>query len=1207
MNTIKITLRTSGSIADLYKDFNLYVGGYNNKMIEVYVPKSLIYTNEENTFISAVKIGAILTSTTGALVNTNSYYLDYVDEETVNGIVYAVYESQLPKEFTVYQGTQQIVANLVNINNTDPENPVILSVVTTQTANVDVLLSSYLADETLDPTQVEVIMAELALKQDADTTGNTTEINIAPISTTKEVVPAINALGTQVNTNVGNITANTEDIAQNAEDIAYLQAHMTTGENFVGEFPTQTTLPTNEQLQTFVYGIEGRNPLNGDVVIFTLTVEGGTDLVYKYFYTAEGWRYYAIPSLEASSNGTLGSLKGTYGVGSTNTTLVDIAGGQILNIWIKDGTDTYRNIREYLNTNATSIANIIAGNTSVGQAVKALQDGLGNNIVNTYLTQNSGATKQYVRDYSLPREFNDTYFISSTGYQTDIPTTPVSGIQFSEVSSAIGDLTLFQLEKINEADFELSSKNSSSNAIYVSADQNCTVYFRMTTQAQNDGVNWIDLSVELTNSATLTAGEIYKIQLGTTFSYLGNTILTMTVDDLTRQTFEVVTQSSTTTTFSVYSNATYPSSYNLAVQSLVNIVAQGDLGEQPVYELTGTLVEEKINFEIPTMIVLNENTEAKFVLNYTTVTAPADDVEVTLTYGEQAVRLITPYNQNSGNALVSYLKQTNNQFTSGVQNWTFKGFVQYIGSDISILVDIDDLTNIQEQITTITEQLTGLPINEVVDATTKILIHATASVAFNLYLEAGTTKDTNINWGDLTNEDITSWGTKQHTYAITGYYWIIITSNTGTLVNMPQLYVNKQTDKSLYYKVILSNLLTSIIDNSFDECNSLNSIILSNNITSIGNYAFHLCAGLTSITLTRNILSIGNNAFQDCYYLTSITLSSLTSIGDYCFSGCYGLISIKIPRTLTSIGSSIFLGCASLVSIIIPDNITSIGDYAFYVCRYLTSIIIPLNVTSIGNQTFNGCSALRTMTILATTPPILSDINAISSATTAIYVPASSLTAYKTATNWSTYADIIYPIADGEYIEGMTTDIENLDIYKVGGNTIYGGTLSSDLNAETKSGFYTCYTGTTGLSAEMTALGVSFFVEHINSSVGVNGATQKAIAFVSTSIIIFERVKIGGVWGTWFRHILTATATLPSASWTGSSAPYTKAVTVSGIYANDTPSIDLDLSAVAYANVEAMQTDWAKIYRAVPTADTITFYASEVPTADISLQIKVVR
>lgn len=86
----------------------------------------------------------------------------------------------------------------------------------------------------------------------------------------------------------------------------------------------------------------------------------------------------------------------------------------------------------------------------------------------------------------------------------------------------------------------------------------------------------------------------------------------------------------------------------------------------------------------------------------------------------------------------------------------------------------------------------------------------------------------------------------------------------------------------------------------------------------------------------------------------------------------------------------------------------------------------------------------------------------------------------------------------------------------------------------------------------------------------------------------------------------TYTATIPSASWTGSEAPYTKAVTVTGIASTDNPIIDLVLTGT-YATDVAMVEDWAKIYRGVTTANTITFHANEVPSADIAIQAKVVR
>lgn len=89
------------------------------------------------------------------------------------------------------------------------------------------------------------------------------------------------------------------------------------------------------------------------------------------------------------------------------------------------------------------------------------------------------------------------------------------------------------------------------------------------------------------------------------------------------------------------------------------------------------------------------------------------------------------------------------------------------------------------------------------------------------------------------------------------------------------------------------------------------------------------------------------------------------------------------------------------------SGLTKIGNSAFSYCFSLTSITIPASVTSIDNYAFRGSSKLVTMRIESATPPTLANINAISSATTQIQVPMESVEAYKTATNWANFADII--------------------------------------------------------------------------------------------------------------------------------------------------------------------------------------------------------
>lgn len=179
-------------------------------------------------------------------------------------------------------------------------------------------------------------------------------------------------------------------------------------------------------------------------------------------------------------------------------------------------------------------------------------------------------------------------------------------------------------------------------------------------------------------------------------------------------------------------------------------------------------------------------------------------------------------------------------------------------------------------------------------------------------------------------------------------------------------------------------------------------------ITKIGDRAFVQCSRLTRITIPDSVTSIGGYAFEGCSSLTSITIpDSVTSIISGAFYGCVSLTSITIPNGVTSIRSFTFYDCNSLTSITIPDRVTSIDDSAFWSCGSLMSIAIPDRVMSIGYNAFYYCKKLSLIKLLPTIPPTLSSSGAFSNtaADLQIIVPKGTLDAYKSATNWSAYAD----------------------------------------------------------------------------------------------------------------------------------------------------------------------------------------------------------
>ena len=218
-------------------------------------------------------------------------------------------------------------------------------------------------------------------------------------------------------------------------------------------------------------------------------------------------------------------------------------------------------------------------------------------------------------------------------------------------------------------------------------------------------------------------------------------------------------------------------------------------------------------------------------------------------------------------------------------------------------------------------------------------------------------------------------------------------------------------------EVSLPASLTSIGQYAFLGCKSLTSVVNFENtqLTSISSELFKGCTSLAEITLPAGVTSIRNYAFNGCTSLAEITLpASLTSIGDYAFRNCTSLAEITLPASLTSIGDGAFNGCKSLTSVVNFENtqLTSVIYGAFSGCTLLAGITLPASLTSIGGGAFNGCSSLQYIRIEATTPPTLSNTDAIPSKIRAIYVPDASVEAYQAATNWSSFASKIKGISE---------------------------------------------------------------------------------------------------------------------------------------------------------------------------------------------------
>lgn len=231
-------------------------------------------------------------------------------------------------------------------------------------------------------------------------------------------------------------------------------------------------------------------------------------------------------------------------------------------------------------------------------------------------------------------------------------------------------------------------------------------------------------------------------------------------------------------------------------------------------------------------------------------------------------------------------------------------------------------------------------------------------------------------------------------------------------------YMSNEWDSETSKGVItFEGEVTKIGKRAFYFRSTFTSITIPNSVTEIAEEAFQGCSNLTSVYIPDSVTTIGKNVFAGCNSLTSITIpDGITEIRTWAFRECNSLTSVTIPNNVISIGESAFSKCSSLKTAIIGNGVTEIGREAFYECSSLTSVTIPDRVKTIGPFAFHECSGLASVYCKATTPPSLDrrvfqyfdyDVNDYCNLNCRIYVPSTSVNAYKNTSGWSDYATYI--------------------------------------------------------------------------------------------------------------------------------------------------------------------------------------------------------
>lgn len=127
----------------------------------------------------------------------------------------------------------------------------------------------------------------------------------------------------------------------------------------------------------------------------------------------------------------------------------------------------------------------------------------------------------------------------------------------------------------------------------------------------------------------------------------------------------------------------------------------------------------------------------------------------------------------------------------------------------------------------------------------------------------------------------------------------------------------------------------------------------------------------------------------------------------------YGeLTHVTLGNGVKSIGESSFRYCKNLKTVNLNDKLTSVGERAFQGTK-ITDVTFPKGVTTIPNTLFleNQLTSMRFPNHEAV--PTFSDTSSVSwfSDSTAVYVPAKLLSAWKAADIWNKHSNNIYAIS----------------------------------------------------------------------------------------------------------------------------------------------------------------------------------------------------
>lgn len=268
-----------------------------------------------------------------------------------------------------------------------------------------------------------------------------------------------------------------------------------------------------------------------------------------------------------------------------------------------------------------------------------------------------------------------------------------------------------------------------------------------------------------------------------------------------------------------------------------------------------------------------------------------------------------------------------------------------------------------------------------------------------------------VAWFNISGNSIKGYYGNEPNIVLPASYSI---DDSGIIVNGNDYPITTIAQKAFASNTIIESVVIpdgyeTIAHGAFTDCENLKDLYVADSVSSVISYITDCCP-LEKVyigkTLCERNLSYGNPITSDGKLIISKS-SGPSDITPF-------IMNVEWDENFsdTILEGYMFYG-GGFTHIELPNSIETLETYAIYGNVKLKEIVLDSNIKSIEWGCFYKCKNLEKITINTITPPTM-ESNSFNNtnSTFKIYVPANSLNAYKTATNWSAYASRIYPIEE---------------------------------------------------------------------------------------------------------------------------------------------------------------------------------------------------